>query len=86
VQGESTSELAKFGDAGERRYVSTKNNSTEQDGTKKPLARRKFISLAALSGAGLVSLSAQDQLARSAEGHATIGGVWSSMQPLMETV
>jgi hypothetical protein len=54
--------------------VSTKNNSTEQDGAMKPLARRKFISLAALSGAGLVSLSAQDQLARSAEGHATIGG------------
>jgi len=40
----------------------------------KPLARRKFISLAALSGAGLASLSAQDQLARSAEGRATIGG------------
>jgi hypothetical protein len=40
----------------------------------KPLARRKFISLAALSGAGLASLSAQDHLARSAEGHATIGG------------
>src|ERR1700740_586752 len=39
----------------------------------KPLARRQFISLAALSGAGLASLSAQDQLARSA-GHATIGG------------
>jgi hypothetical protein len=54
--------------------VSAKNNSTEQDGAMKPLARRKFISLAALSGAGLASLSAQDQLARRGEGHATIGG------------
>jgi hypothetical protein len=61
-------------DTGERRYVSAKNNSTEQDGAMKPLARRKFISLAALSGAGLASLSAQDQLARRGEGHATIGG------------
>jgi hypothetical protein len=54
--------------------VSAKNNSTEQDGAMKPLARRKFINLAALSGAGLASLSAQDQLARRAEGHATISG------------
>jgi hypothetical protein len=54
--------------------VSAKNNSTEQDGAMKPLARRKFISLAALSGAGLASLSAQDQLALRGEGHATIGG------------
>jgi hypothetical protein len=54
--------------------VNTKDNSTEQDGAMKPLARRKFISLAALSGAGLALLSAQDQLARSAEGRATISG------------
>jgi hypothetical protein len=66
--------------------VSTKNNSTGQDGDMKPLARRKFISLAALSGAVLASLSAQDQLARSAEDHATIGGLWGSMQLLMEAV
>src|SRR5437870_12815515 len=72
--GRIDSELAKLGDTGERRYMSTKNNSTEQDGAMKPLARRKFISLAALSGAGLASLSAQDQLARRAEGHAPIGG------------
>lgn len=40
----------------------------------KPLARRKFISLAALSGAWLASLNAHDQLARSAEGPAPIDG------------
>jgi len=47
VRGESTGELAKLDDMGERRYVSTKNDSTEQDGAMKPLARRKFVSLAA---------------------------------------
>jgi len=66
--------------------VSAKNNSTEQGGAMKPLARRKFISLAALSGAGLASLSAQDQLARSAEVTRRLAGLWSSMQPLMKTV
>ena len=39
-----------------------------------PLARRKFISMAAVSGAGLASLNAHDRLARSAEGPAAIGG------------
>jgi hypothetical protein len=38
-----------------------------------PLARRKFISMAVASGAGLASLSAHDQLARSAEGPGAIG-------------
>jgi hypothetical protein len=39
-----------------------------------PLPRRKFISMAAGAGAGLASLNAHDQLARSAEGPAAIGG------------
>jgi hypothetical protein len=38
-----------------------------------PLARRKFISMAAVSGAGLAALNAYDQLARGAEGPASIG-------------
>ena len=38
-----------------------------------PLARRKFISMAAVSGAGLASLNAYDQLAQRAEGPAAIG-------------
>jgi hypothetical protein len=38
-----------------------------------PLARRKFISMAVASGAGLASLSAYDQLAWSAEGPGAIG-------------
>ena len=38
-----------------------------------PWARRKFIRIAAVSGAGLASLNAHDQLARSAKGPAAIG-------------
>ena len=38
-----------------------------------PLARRKFISVAAMSDAGLASLNTHDRLARSAQGPATIG-------------
>ena len=37
------------------------------------LARRKFISMAAVSGAGLASLNAHDPLAPRAEGPAAIG-------------
>ena len=37
--------------------ISPKNISTEQNAAKEPLARRKFIGVAALSGAGLASLS-----------------------------
>jgi len=36
--------------------ISPKNISTEQVAAKEPLTRRKFISVAALSGAGLASL------------------------------
>ena len=36
--------------------ISLKNISTEQVAAKEPLTRRKFISVAALSGAGLASL------------------------------
>lgn len=38
-----------------------------------PLARRKFIRCAVMSGAGLVSLTAHDRLTRSVEGRAAVG-------------
>jgi hypothetical protein len=40
--------------------ISPKNISTEQNAAKEPLTRRKFISVAALSGAGLASLKLHD--------------------------
>ena len=53
--------------------ITTKNASTGQNAAIEPITRRKFISVAALSGAGLASLSAHDQ-ARGTEGPAAING------------
>lgn len=56
------------------------NISIEQNPSMRLVTRRKFIAVAALSGAGVASLSAHDQLARAAE----IDGVMEQHEMLSE--
>jgi hypothetical protein len=48
--------------------INGKSISIEQNPSMRFMPRRKFISMAAASGAGLASLNAHDRLARGAEG------------------
>jgi hypothetical protein len=56
------------------------NISIDQNPSMRLVTRRKFIGVAALSGAGVASLSAHDQLARAAE----IDGVMEQHEMLSE--